>query len=541
MRLPRCWLGVCLLVAGSAAGAQEPRVDPVDFLWQTLRAPADGPAARDAHLRAAVGRLRNSDELLRALLLTEWRDHDLDEGVAAVDARNRAAVVERFERALRTALHQNEPEGSKAAIQTVGSLDVRLAGQGTSPLARAFTGDLVELTRSGPAPLRELAARTLGRMNAEPGAAGPALGALLNDPDPHLRAVAAESLVALIATALRLDPSRIGHDGGHEDAVRAACAAVAPAAGGLVGTGVEVRRRCGEVLAGAAETLAALAGDAATPEEVENWTAYQHGVEQERTALQPLAAALRGKCAELTHASGDSDAQVRLLARRALENVAEARVRLLRRAASALAAPDGEGDPASGHRSAAYLQDDPFLAGLREALPALTAGVEDPDVKGRRAAIDVLEAMGRQAASAAPALVNALSDRDRFVRWSAARALGKVRPANADPVIAALARLLADPDGDLRLAAAAALGAYGPGARAALPALVEAAKAREPELRLAALRALESIGSDDSNALAVLSAALGDSDGRVRQAAADALQKVAPSRREAVDALLRPR
>jgi HEAT repeat protein len=536
---------VCLLVAASAAGAQEPeprpRVDPVELLGQALRSPSHRAAARDAQLKSAVERLRTSDDLLRALRLNDWRDHDIDESLAAVDARHRAAVVERFQRAVRAALHKDDLEGRKAALKTIGALDPTLAGQGGEPLARAFTGDLAGLTRTGPAALRELAARTLGRSHPEPAAAAAALGELLKDPDPHLRTVAAEALGALVATALRLDPSRMGCDGGHEDAVRAGCAAVMPAAGGLGDSSAEVRRRCAEALAAAAEALAALTADAATADEVEDWTEYQHGAEAERAELQPLAVALRGRCGELARAAGDADAQVRVLARHALEGVAEARLRLLRRAASAVAPPEDEGDATSGRRSAAYLLEDPLLPGLREALPALTAGVEDTDVKGRRAAIDVLEALGRQAASAAPALVGALNDRDRFVRWAAARALGKVRPANAELAVAPLARLLADPDGDLRLAAAAALGAYGPGARAALPALVDAAKSSEPELRLAALRALESIGSDDDAALTVLNAALGDSDGRVRRAAADALQKVSPARREAVDALLRPR
>jgi HEAT repeat protein len=535
---------VCLLVAASAAGAQEPeprpRVDPVELLGQALRAPAHRAAARDAQLRTAVERLRTSDELLRALRLSGWRDQDLDENLAAVDARHRAVVVDRFLRTVRLALHRDDLEGRQAALKTIGSLDPQLPGQGGEPLARALTADLAELTRSGPAAVREVAARTLGRVHPEPAAAAAALGELLKDPDPHLRTVAAEALGALVATALRLDPSRMGCDGGHEGAVRACCAAVSPAAGGLGDASAEVRRRCAEALAAAAEALATLTADAAAPDEVEDWTEYQRGVEEERTGLQPLAAALRGRCGELARAAGDGDAPVRVQVRHALEGVAEARLRLLRRAASAVAPPDGEGDAASGRRSAAYLLEDPLLPGLREALPALTAGVEDADVKGRRAAIDVLEAMGRQAASAAPALVGALSDRDRFVRWAAARALGKVRPANAELAVAPLARLLADPDGDLRLAAAAALGAYGPGARAALPALVDAARSPEPELRLAALRALESIGSDDEAALTALNAALGDSDGRVRRAAADALQKVSPARREAVDALLRP-
>jgi HEAT repeat protein len=544
MRLPIGWLGACLLAAASAAAAQEPepqsRFDAVDHLAQTLRAPVGARAARDAQLRAAIERLRGPDELLRALQLSGWRNHDLDEELANIDARHRGAIADHFMEAVRGALRRDDPEARKTALKMVGSLDVKLVGKEGEPLARAFTADVATLTHSGPTVVRELAARTLGRINADPVAAAAALDVLLKDGDPHLRAAAGEALVALVATALRLDPSHVGGVGGHEDAVRAACAAVPVASAGLADASVEVRRHCAEALTGAAEALAALVSDTAAADEVEDWTGYQHAIEQERTVLQPLAAALRGRCGELARAGGDGDVQVRVLARHAVESIAAARVGMLRRASSAVAAPDGVGDTASARRSAAYLLEDPLLGGLREALPALVAGIGDADVKGRRASIDALEVMGRQAVSAAPALVGALSDRDRFVRWAAARALGQVRPANAEAVVVPLARLLTDPDDDLRLAAAASLGAYGSAARAALPALVEAAQSREPELRVAAMRALESIGSDDTAALSVLNAALGDSDGRVRQAAAEALQKVNAPRREAVDALLRP-
>jgi HEAT repeat protein len=531
---------VCVLVAAAAVGAQEPEPRPrVEPVWQALRATVRGTAERDAQLRAALDQLRTVDEMRRALLLNLWRDHDPDEALAAVDARHRAALVERFERAVRATLRQDD-DARRVALKMIGELDPRLPGKGPEPLTRDFTGDLAELTRIGPAPLREAAARTLGRINPEPTAAAAALGAMLKDPDPRLRAVAGEALTLMVTTALRLEPSRVSREGNHQEAIRATCAAVPIAAAGLGDTSAGVRRRCAEALGCAAEALSDLVADAPAAEDIEDWQVHQHAIEAEREAVRPLGVALRDQTPALARASGDADARVRILARHALEHVAEARARLLRRASSAVAPPAGQGDAASATRSATFLLEDPLLAGLRQALPALAAGLEDADVEGRRAAIDVLEVMGRQAAPAAPALVNALSDRDRFVRWAAARALGKIRPADAEAAVAGLARLLGENDGDLRLAAAAALSAYGPAARAAGPALVAAAQSAEPELRLAALRALESLGSNDAAAVAVLSAALSDGDARVRQVAAEALEKLGPSRSEAVNALLRP-
>jgi len=412
MRLPKSFVCVGLLVAASA-WAQEPerrpRADPVELLWQALRAPVRDTKLRDAQLRAAIDRLRSPDDLRRALLLNVWRDRDQDEDVAAVDARHRAAVVERFERGVRSLLRQGDLDVRLATLKALGALDRNVRGKGDEPLAQDFTGDLAELTRVGPALLREQAARTLARVAPEPKAAAAALVALLHDPDPGLRAVAGEALGALVATSLSRDPARTGSGGRHEHVIRAACAVVPAAAGGLTDPVTEVRRRCAEALGHAAEALAAVVADAAAEDEVEDWEAYQQDVEEEREALRPLAVELRDQCGVLAQASGDADARVRILARHALEDVAEARVRWLRRASSALAAPEGQGDPAAADRSAAFLLNEPLLAGLRQALPALTAGVQDPDVEARRAAIDVLETMGRQAALAAPALVVALS------------------------------------------------------------------------------------------------------------------------------------
>jgi HEAT repeat protein len=530
MRLPTCGVCVVLLVA-AVARAQEPEPpprDPVALLRQALRAPV-GSAARDAQLRAAADRLLSLDEQRRALLLDGWRDRDPDEHVAAADARYRQAIVERFEAGARAALRQDDLDGRVAALKMIGGFDVMCRGVGEAPLLRDFTGDLAELTRSGPTALRELAARLLGRISPEPAAAATALAELLKDPNPVLRSVAGQALGDVVTTAASLDPTQTQRTGGHAEVVRAAAAVVPVAAAGLGDTSASVRCRCAEALARAAGVLGAVVAAPVAADEVEDWETYQRAVAEEREALRPLVVALREQCGTLARGAGDGDARVRVLARHALEDVAGARVRLLRRASSAVAAPEGHGDGAAGAGSAAFLLEDPLLAGLRVALPALASGLEDPDVEVRRATVDVLEGLGRHAVPAVPALIAALSDRDRFVRWAAARALGKVRPANAEAVVAALARLLSDGDGDLRLAATAALCAYGPAARSALPALAETARSGEAEVRLAVVRVLEGIGGEDPTTLAILSGALADADGRVRQEAAQALEKLRPS------------
>jgi hypothetical protein len=543
MRAKCCVIGILLVVAGGAAAEDqqpEPRPDPVSQLYQALRAPTRSPEARANQLRAAVDGLRTVDELRRALLLSEWRDIDLDENVAAADARLRATVVERFERGMRAALRQGELDGRLATLKMIVGLDVRLRGAGDAPLARDFTADLAELTRRGPAQLRAAAARTLGGIHPEPEAAVAALAAMLKDTEPSLRAAAAEALSDLAAKAMRHDAARAVAGEGADEAIVAACAIVPVAAGGLEVAAADVRRGCAASLEHAARGMAAMVQSPSAPDEVEDWEAYQRGVDGERAALWPLAQALQQRSAALAKALGDSDVRVRVVTRHTLEAVADARLRLLRRASSALAVPDDQQDREAVARSLTFLRDDPLMAGLRPALTALASGLTDADVGTRRATIDVLETLGRQAAPAAPALVTALSDRDRFVRRAAARALGKIRPTNSEGVVTALSRLLGDADGDVRLAAAGALREYGPGARSALPALVEVARVRDVEMRLAVVRVLESIGSEDAASLAVLGAALTDADARVREVAAQALERVGPSQSDSARSLLRP-
>jgi HEAT repeat protein len=172
---------------------------------------------------------------------------------------------------------------------------------------------------------------------------------------------------------------------------------------------------------------------------------------------------------------------VRLLARQALERIGGGRLRLRQRAASALGLLAKKGlDPwyaekgSAEHRARLFtaLQEDALLEGLRQAIPALNRGLEDPDPRARRAAIEVLESLGTVASPAVPRLIQALSDRDRFVRWAAARALGRIPTSDPGRVIPHLVRLLNDDDPDLRSVAAASLGRLEPSPQVAGGALL---------------------------------------------------------------------
>jgi hypothetical protein len=249
-------------------------------------------------------------------------------------------------------------------------------------------------------------------------------------------------------------------------------------------------------------------------------------LERERAELLPLILALKDQALGLIGGLSDLDPQVRQSARGALENLAIARYELARREAPprllSAAAPAGT-SAASTVQAAA---SDPLLDALGAPMATLATGAYHPDVHVRLAVIDILESLGPAAAPAARALMRALTDPDRFVRWAATRTLGKIAPAEAESVVPSLAQLLGDPDLDVRLAAAAALERYGPAAGAAVPDLTAALKAQDGNFRLFAIRALRSIGLEARAAMPALNAAVTDPDPRVRQLAVELLGKL---------------
>jgi HEAT repeat protein len=190
----------------------------------------------------------------------------------------------------------------------------------------------------------------------------------------------------------------------------------------------------------------------------------------------------------------------------------------LEQAAQDKKAPDKATDPLT------VLVDQARLALVQE-------GLRDPDPNGRLAAIDALEVFGAGAEPAVPALAVALGDRNKFVRWAAARALGRMaeavqragrRPTGEREAVPGLLRIVrCDQDLDVRVAALEALRRYGPTAAAAVPTLTAALGRGDTEARLATLRALAAIGRPAAKpSLPWIARAMKNPDPRLRSEAA---------------------
>jgi HEAT repeat protein len=533
--------GACLIVLLVLAYADAAPPDPVEGLRDALRLPVrdSGNKAerdyREANLQKRVKALKTIDEMREALLLQEWRDEDRDNLVAAVDMTVRGQLAQRFLNSLLTVLAKGTPLRKQAAAAMIGEIGPTIRESGSrkgllSPLAP----DLVKRFDDEDGGVREAAARAVGLIYPDPDVAAPALAKLLTHKDAATRRAAAEGLANLVLTMEHMTRGRqsAGVEATTESVTQTALAVVLQAGGGLKDTEAATRRSCLEAIQRSAFLLTEQVPDPPADitfppadrkpnkEEQGEINQYKQTVEAERTLLLPLARALNAAAAVVSQALADDDLVAVETAGRALENMAEAREKLRRRAASVPAAGRGNG--------ADTLDEDPLKTGMQGSVPALAKLLGHKDVRRRLAAIYVLETLETDATPAVDAVTKALEDANPFVRWGACRVLGKVRPQVAAQAVPVLAKLLDDETGDVRITALAALEHYGPAAKEAVPALAAAVAHKDATMRVPAIRTLALLGKEANEATPALVKALSDADAEVRQAAARALGKLGP-------------
>ncbi|MBM4318919.1 MAG: HEAT repeat domain-containing protein, partial [Deltaproteobacteria bacterium] len=295
---------------------------------------------------------------------------------------------------------------------------------------------LCDALRHGEADRRRNAAEALGRIGASE-ARGELL-ALLGDPDPDVRVVAAQALVVLGETPAA-EPRWVPYwvsEGAWGLLAGLGEGAVEPLAG-VLGDPDPARRR------GAVEALARIGNGAAVAPLIRVLGDGESEIRRmAASALGRLAAA--EAVAPLIQLLGDPGSEPE--AARALGAIGEAAVEPLARALAC-------GDPTVRCWAAEALG----LTGRAEALPPLLAALELPDAALRQR---VLEALSRlRLAEAAPAAQQVLlGDPAGAVRLAAARLLGELGDATAVP---ALRLGLADSFAEVGRACVQALAALG--------------------------------------------------------------------------------
>jgi HEAT repeat protein len=476
-------------------------------------------------------------EIRRALQLWEWRDDDQDLVVALADRKTRAELLSRFEQLLHEGLRSTDPRNQLGAATLIAEVGLVIEGkaEGTG-MGRALVPDLLAILKQpGPAPVHAAAARALGSAFPDPQTAVPALAHLLESSEPLERRAAAAGLGHLVRVASSLFrdlhwPSFIRAK--RIDVVAAGRAAIPVAVGRLDDPDAEVRRLCTEVIHQGALALAGVIPD---PERIGSQFRGSNGTEDALAAtkflestdpeIRPLALALAAQALQLSRRLADNDPGVCVAANQAFEAIAEARhgLRTVK--------------PRLGPKEKPLV--DLMTEALRPCLPALAQDLTHADVRVRLGAIYVLETLEKEAAPVAGELAAALKDTDPFVRWGAARALGKMAPEAANKAVPGLAGVAEDPSGDVRATALFALQRYGPAAKAAVPALTQALQRGDPETRELAARALGAIGPEAGPAAPALAAALTASRPELRKAAAEALGRLGAVPQTAEDALVK--
>jgi HEAT repeat protein len=147
----------------------------------------------------------------------------------------------------------------------------------------------------------------------------------------------------------------------------------------------------------------------------------------------------------------------------------------------------------------------------RAATPVLRGLLRDPDADVRTLAAAALIRWPEHAPAAVPVLLAGLKTHSKPAMGCTAPALSEVGRAGKSAV-PALQSALQDPDDDVRLWAAIALGYLGPAAREAVPSLRRALRDGDPQVRLAAADAWCRIERRPGEALPILLTALAQGD-----------------------------
>lgn len=579
---------LAILGAANLGRADNLPPDPVEELRYALRADKDagktkaGEDFRRTNLEKHIAALRSPGDMAQALLLTEWRDaSSLDRSVAIVDQQAREKLANNFKAAVQAILTRDDPSpraalARAAAAGLVGDTAAVARDRGVQPIMvqtvlADLALDLVKATKDPDQRVRVQAIRSLGKIHADPTKVVPTLETLLTKQPDEIRLASAEALASLVRILPQIEkkPKTTGFEGVSvpPEAIIQMTQSVARASGkGLTDADPVIRRTVADTLYQAALVLSDRIPDPRdrdypppgrplSEEEKKDIDFDREAVVRTRKQLMPLMTALSDQASALSAATTDKDVTVRVLALHTIEEMGNARARLLRQAASVPETQPLNGgekkepEKKEGARTTPEAdtpirfaalggfttqppfrlapEEDPLLRGLRSTLRALAQALEDPKAEVRLAAIDALEMLGDEAAPASARMGWALTDPDRFVRWAAARALGRMSPAKTDTaqVVKFLSAMLGDPDLDLRLIAAQSLERYGPAAKAAVPALSRATVTGDAEIRRAAIRALVGIGTEGEPGIPNIGAALENPDVRVRRAAADALSR----------------
>jgi hypothetical protein len=555
---------ISITVLGSFASGEAPAADPVEQLREALMVRPDDRskltkeflAHRDKLLEERVGALRTIAELRRALV--EWKiDPERAGTLQKLDEKWRAVVGNRLKKALAAAAKSPEENVRLAVANLIAEMGPTVpALEATDPsgFARGLSGIVVGLVRDPKLSVRQEALRALATINADPDQAVPVFGDMLkSSKEVDVRRLAADGLRRLVRVVTNLNKKlqmKSAEVWSTPEELIKTCkdvvqkiADISKDHSGIRDGDTEVRIICLEAIAEAGAAFSdlpgaykkedfPLPGRKPTADELNEIARQYKRVQDELDNLQPLLQAMAAPGEVLREAAASRNPRIKLAAATTLEELSHIRLRLRQRAESL---PKLDNTPRPALPKA-------FDAMIRDGRSVMARLLEEPanalDI--RRQAAEFLENIGDDAVPSIPALTKALADPNRFIRWGAARTLGRLPVEKAASAVADLAALLDDNDIDVRQAATRTLEHMGPRARPALDQVKAKIldKRGDPEFRIGVMYVLVSIGTHETvSAIPPLISALSDSEPRVRRTAAEVLGKYGRHAESAVPAL----
>ena len=453
--------------------------DAIPALEQSLRDSDEGFATTAARALGAIGPA--AVQALTAGLddpraeIRHWSAYYL--GLAAKDVKAGDTRLAMAIGRLRKLLRDPDSEVRSSAAVALGNL---------GPNATEAISELTSLLNDPDQWVRREAIAGLGAIGAE---AVPALVRVLREPEPQLRASAASALALIGAPAREAVPALLEAFGDSSLDVRKA------SAGALGAIGPEAQSAI-PALAAAMREVASNGAD------IDPTGSGQALGKIGAAAIPVLQEALR-----------DPDDRVRSCAAWAFNTMGPA----AREAVPLLVEKLAEGKYVREGASSALASIGPA------AVPALLKALEHEKPTVREGVAEALGAMGAKAREAVPSMAAVLErEASPDVRFALSRSFGKIGPA-ASAAIPVLAETLRDENAEVRVQAAHALVDIGV---ESVPAAIAALEDDKPQVRYLAIRILGSFGPKAKAAAPALAEAAEDSDERISQVAIAALDAI---------------
>ncbi len=563
-RGPSAW-GLGLAVAAILAGALAVwAADPVEELRQILqydegRNPSETALeARRKNLQKKIDALKTVGQFRRALVLTAWNDDPLravnvDKELRRIDADMRQEVANRFKNALDQQARSPDANSRLAVANVIAELGPTARDLGLGPnergpgYARTLFPIVAALTKDSDLGVRQEALRAVSNSNPVAKEAARVIAdRLRNDAALGPRRVAADALGQLVRVVSQLNkPGKVVTTtviASRAEVIDVLQEVLRTAPIGLADDDSNVRSACADaILTATTVFLEFLEVPPAIPTEKGEALERSQLLKRDLDEFKPVLSALRDAVAPrqggLVALLGDRDPNSRFIGAEALQSIALVRQRLRQRILESARTGGAAKDAQS-----VLAELDPLGSFLETRLGVLRPLFADSDVRLRKTAVTFALHIDERALPLAPLLIASLNDPDRFVRWTAVRALGNLPSEQVASSAAALARLLRDDDVSVRIAAANALEAMGKYAEGTQAALAQAATAGDAEPRIAAMHALAALGPSAVQAalpqlIEVLSQR--DADSKVLVAAAETLAELGPAARGAIPSLRR--